>query len=120
MDYNKELGKRGEEIAAKYLRQNGYQIIQTNFRARYGELDVVAKTREGTLVFVEVKTRVGDQYGEPIESVTPWKLREVVKTAEFYLLKNRLDCDWRIDVVAVALNPDQTDFEVEHFENVTL
>lgn len=118
--YNKSLGRLGERKAAVYLQNKGFHILELNFKARYGEVDIVARSPDDTLVFVEVKTRIGEDYGEPVESVTPWKLREVVKTAEFYLLKHNLEANWRIDVVAVSLNPDETIEEIEHFENVTL
>lgn len=118
--YNQNLGRLGEQIASEFLQKKGFQILEFNFKARYGEIDIVSSSPEGILVFVEVKTRIGEDYGEPVESVTPWKLREVVKTAEFYLLKNKLDPDWRIDVVAISLNPDESIEEIEHFENVTL
>lgn len=117
--YNQNLGRLGEKIASDYLRKKGYQILEFNFQARYGEIDIV--TSEGdTLVFVEVKTRIGDYYGEPADAILPKKMHEVIKTAEFYLLKNKIDPDWRIDVVAISLNTDESVSELEHFENVTL
>ncbi len=120
MDYNKDLGKKGEDLASDYLQKKGYKVIEKNFKARYGEIDIIVRDRSDTLVFVEVKTRVGDLYGEPVEAILPRKLHEVIKTAEFYLLKDNLDVDWRIDVVAVSLKEDQTIEEIEHFENVTM
>ena len=117
--YNQNLGKLGEKLASEFLLKKGYQILEFNFKARYGEIDIVAQDTD-TLVFVEVKTRIGDFYGEPVESILPRKMREVIKTAEFYILKNKIDPDWRIDVVAISLNPDESVEEIEHFENVTL
>ena len=117
---NQSLGKLGEDLASDYLSKKRFSILQRNFKAGYGEIDIICQSANGVIVFIEVKTRVGDSYGEPVESITPWKLREVIKTAEFFLLRNKLDCDWRIDVIAVSLKDNQTIQELEHFENVTL
>jgi len=117
--HNQNLGKLGENIASEYLQNKGYLILETNFKANYGELDLITQEND-TLVFVEVKTRIGNSFGEPEESILPHKMREVIKTAEFYMLKNNLSCDWRLDVIAICLRPDESLGEVEHFENVTL
>jgi len=66
----KELGDRGEDIAAKYLQQQGYRIVQRNYRSRYGEVDIIC-AQQGILVFVEVKTRTSNAFGFPEESITP-------------------------------------------------
>lgn len=76
---------RGEEFAAKLLTRMGYRILERNFRSRFGEIDLVA-LKDKTLVFVEVKTRFSQRYGNPFESVTPWKLRKITKTAQYYSL----------------------------------
>ena len=106
---NISSGKRGERIAAMYLQKQGYKIIEMNFKARYGEIDIVALdpsagSGQVTLVFVEVKTRKTYEYGRPEEAVDPRKLRMVVKTAEYYkLLHPELPELLRVDVVAVDL-----------------
>jgi putative endonuclease len=112
------LGKKGEDIAANYLQKHGYRIIERNFKARYGELDIIC-TKDNTLVFVEVKTRIGEKFGKPEESVTPWKLREVVKTAEFYkMTHNHLPEALRIDVIAIQLDGDQLTY-FNHIISIT-
>lgn len=103
------LGKKGEEIAVKFLQKQNYRILERNFKKRYGEIDIVAldpSTGSGqasfTLVFIEVKTRFSEKYGPPEESVTPWKLRQIAKTGQFYkMLHPELPDLMRIDVVAV-------------------
>lgn len=113
------LGKLGEDLASTYLRKHGYRILERNFKRRYGELDIIALS--GTiLVFVEVKTRIGRSFGLPEEAVTPRKLREVVKTAQFYkMLHPELPEAMRIDVIAMELNSDYTVNSLRHIENVT-
>lgn len=98
------LGRRGEELAADRLRADGYEILARNYRCRAGEVDLVARDGEW-LVFVEVRTRHGDAWGSPEESVTEAKQARLVKVAETYLAERESwDVDWRIDVVAVELD----------------
>lgn len=98
------LGKKGEEVAVKFLQKQGYKILEQNFKKRYGEIDIVALDKK-TLVFVEVKTRFSEEYGPPEEAVTPWKLRQIAKTGQFYkMLHPELPDLLRIDVVAVDLD----------------
>lgn len=116
-----EIGKLGEEKAAQYLRKKGWKILQRNFKARYGEIDIVAQYAD-VLVFIEVKTRIGSAYGSPEESVTPRKLREVVETAQYYkMLHPNLPDALRVDVIGIVLDATTllpTYFN--HIENVTL
>lgn len=117
------LGKKGEQLAADYLNRHGYRIIERNFKARYGELDIIATelaTEQKTLVFIEVKTRIGRQFGLPEEAVTPRKLAEVVKTAQYYkLLHPELPESLRIDVIGIELDFDETLKYFNHIKNVT-
>jgi putative endonuclease len=103
-DYKRRLGRRGEEIAVAYLRRQGYRVLARNWRCTAGELDIVAR-EEGTLAFVEVRTRRGDRFGTPEESITPTKQAKLVELAQTYLQENGLtDQNWRIDVVAVEMD----------------
>jgi putative endonuclease len=102
--YKRRLGQRGEEIAAGYLRQQGYTILVRNWRCPAGEVDIVAREGE-TLAFVEVRTRrQGGRLGTPEESVTPRKQTRMVEVAQTYLQEAGLDdAAWRIDVVAIEV-----------------
>lgn len=99
----KTLGAKGEEIASAFLRQRKYRIVETNFRCKCGEIDIIA--RDGrTIVFVEVKTRRTASYGLPQLAVTPFKQRQISKAALTYLVKNRLmEENARFDVISVLL-----------------
>jgi len=98
------LGRTGERLAAGALIEQGYQILERNFRCRHGEIDLVAEDQHD-LVFVEVKTRRGNLYGRPEEAVTLQKQRKLVEVATYYLdLHACPDRSWRIDVVAVQLS----------------
>lgn len=98
------LGRTGERLAAEKLISCGYQILERNFRCRYGEIDLVAEDGQD-LVFVEVKTRRGDAYGRPEEAVTLRKQRKILEVASYYLsLHECFERSWRVDVVAVQLS----------------
>ncbi len=100
----KELGDLGERWAREYLAKQAYQILETNFRCRKGEVDIVARDGD-CLVFVEVRTRSGPGFGTPEESVTAAKQRQLAALALTYVQSRRgLPRDWRIDVVAVEVD----------------
>lgn len=116
---NQRLGKLGEDIASSYLRKQGYTIIQRNYKARYGELDIIA-LHKGILIFIEVKTRIDAWFGTPEEAVTPKKLREVVKTAEYFkLLHTELPDEMRVDVIGIQLTGGNVSY-FKHTQNVTM
>ncbi len=95
------LGREGEAIARSFLIAQGYEIIETNYRLSFGEIDIVAKDG-ATLCFIEVKTRENDEYGHPFEAVTPSKQRTIRKVAQMYLLERDIDDQYlRFDVAAV-------------------
>lgn len=117
------IGKKGEEVATQYLQKKGYKIIDRNFRKGYGEIDIVAietsKKLEKILVFIEVKTRTSNQFGSPLEAITPWKLKILTKTAQFYkLIHPKLLNSLRIDAISILLSGNQVK-EIEHVKNIS-
>lgn len=115
MDKRKQTGRRGEELAAGYLQQKGYAIIERNWRCPVGELDVIAQ--DGlTLVFVEVRTRQGSRFGRAEESITPAKQARLIELAQTYLQEKTISPQaWRIDVVAIQIEGGRP--QVTHLEN---
>jgi putative endonuclease len=96
-----QLGRDGERFAVSCLREAGYTIIARNYRCRYGELDIVAR-HQGSVVFVEVKTRSGETYGAPEEAVSPAKKRRLVRLAHaFCAARGMQTLPARFDVVSV-------------------
>lgn len=95
-------GKRYEEYAAKYLQQNGYEIVVVNYRSRRGEIDIIAKDH-GYLAFIEVKYRKSNLYGEPYEAVDFRKQRRIRTTAAVYMMENHYHpgTPCRFDVVSI-------------------
>ncbi len=107
-DTTKVIGSRGEKIAARYLKKNGYKIIEKNYFSAHGEIDIIAK-KDGVLVFVEVKARKDcqnhfDNYGMPSEAVTKTKQQHIIYTAHKFLEKNSFDTEIRFDVIEVFLS----------------
>ena len=96
----RQKGRAGEDLAATFLEQKGYQIIARNYRFDRGEIDLIAMDGK-ELVFIEVKTRHTGAYGSPEESITPFKEAQLKKVAEGYLFQHQIEeqaC--RFDVVA--------------------
>lgn len=118
---NHDIGNVGEQIASDFLQKKGYHILAKNFLIRGGELDIIALTpKKDTLVFVEVKTRSSSDYGSPLEAITPWKLKSVIKAAQFYSMSHpNLPESLRIDAIAIALLQDGSIGEIEHHESIT-
>lgn len=112
----KKLGQRGEELAVAHLKEQGYVVRERNWHCPAGEMDIVAED-DGCLAFVEVRTRRGQKYGSPEESVTPAKQAKLVEVAQTYLQEHNWDGDWRIDVVAVEMTSRGKLLRVELIKN---
>jgi putative endonuclease len=100
MDHNREIGIGGEDLAAKYLLAKGYAILERNWRHGHKEIDIIAKWRD-CLVVVEVKTRTGTSFGDPVDSVTLKKQALLIRAAEAYLFEHDLDMDVRFDIIVI-------------------
>lgn len=117
------LGRHGEEVAEEYLKNKGYKIVARNYRTpRWGEIDRIAIDKD-TLVFVEVRTRTGDDFMTPQETVSLHKVASLKRAANFFSLSREaenLPQALRIDLIAVTLNiKDKSKPMIEHFENIT-
>ena len=111
----RDLGAFGERVAAAHLEAKGYRIRARNFRCREGEIDIVAEDGD-CLVFVEVRTRRGDAFGTPAESVTVAKERRLLTVAKAYLQEHPdVPANQRIDVVGVELSRGRL-LAVQHIE----
>ena len=113
----KALGALGEKRAGEFLKKRGYRIVETNFRCREGEIDIIARDG-GYLVFVEVRTRTGSQFGTPEESITFAKKEKLTSVALAYLQTHRnLPSLWRFDVVAIEVGSDGQTTRIEVIQN---
>lgn len=116
MSANQTLGSRGEALAAQHLQQRGYRILETNWRCRVGELDIIAQQGE-TLVFVEVRTRRAHSTEEAFASVTADKQERFLRAVQIYLNTQATEeVDWRMDVIGIAL-PRHSAPIIEHVED---
>ncbi len=112
-----QLGATGEKLARDLLKKKGYKIIDTNFRCREGEIDIITRKKD-CLVFVEVRTKTGNSFGSPEESITFGKRDNLIATALTYMSEHQdLPETWRIDFVAVELDPSGKTRRIEIIEN---
>lgn len=109
----KELGKKGEGIAASYLVEQGYKILARNWFYDHKEIDIIAQQGD-EIVIVEVKTREGDYFEEPWEAVSMNKIRNLVTVADAWLIQKGIDQETRFDVVSIIFS-DDVHFELTHF-----
>ena len=116
MYYKQEIGKMGEDKAVKYLKDNGYKIIERNFMCRQGEIDIIARdTDKGEYVFIEVKTRTNFYYGKPVDAVNIKKRRHIVSATKYYIYKNHLAKKLiRFDIIEIY---KKDKFYIKHLKN---
>ena len=111
-----EIGKLGEDLACKYLQNKGYKILERNFEAKQGEIDIIALDKE-ELVFIEVKTRSNILYGKPAEVVNEVKQNHLIKTIEYYIYSRHLEDEFiRIDIIEIYLWKNK--YRVNHIKQV--
>ena len=116
-DSRRRLGRLGEAIARRRLQELGYRIVDANYRAPSGEIDLVAE-HDGALVCVEVRTRSGRSFGQPEESITPRKRSHMVDSAREYLQTSQAgEREWRIDLVEVEVGPNGRLKRIDVLEN---
>jgi len=107
-----EFGSKGESLAVRHLKKQGYKILKQNYRTKIGEIDIIAKDKE-TIVFVEVKSRRSDHFGNPKWAITPRKQRKISMVALWYLKATRQNHQKaRFDVVAIWVKKDKTNIEI--------
>lgn len=113
MNHNRRVGTWGEQAAANYLAERGYEIAARNIRTPYGEIDLIV-LKDGLTIFVEVKARTSQSLGPPEIAVTPRKQAHMLACAGSYAQKHGID-HWQIDVIAVQDLDHHT--QIAHFEN---
>ena len=112
-----ETGRMGEKLACEFLGNNGYHILERNYRCLEGEIDIVARQRD-TLVFIEVRTKTSWKFGGPEESITPVKAARLRTLAAQYCQNHEaLPESRRIDVIAIQMKRDGHPSRIEIIEN---
>ncbi len=117
LDSRKEVGAKGEKLAAKFLKRKGYKIIQRNYKCKLGEIDIIAK-QDRTIVFVEVKTRRTQEFGPPQYAITAAKRGQISRVALLYIREKKMvEQNCRFDVIAITFSPESRKPRIEHIEN---
>ena len=114
MAQHNKLGKKGEQLAVDYLLQNGYDIVERNYRFDKAEVDIIAKIKD-TLAIVEVKTRSTTDFGNPQDFVKPKQIQRLVKAVDEYVTVNNLDVEVRFDIIAIVKNGNT--YYIEHLKD---
>ncbi|WGH74911.1 YraN family protein [Tenacibaculum tangerinum] len=117
MAQHNELGKKGEQLAIDYLIENGYVIVEKNYRFQKAEVDIMAK-KGSVLAIVEVKTRSTAYFGNPQDFVNPKKIKLLVTAVDAYVTKRNLDVEIRFDIIAII--KEQHKFTIEHIKDAFL
>jgi putative endonuclease len=112
-DHN-ELGWKGEDAAVKFLASKGHRIIERNWTFGGYEVDIVTE-HEAFIVFVEVKTRTSDEWGNPEDFVTKQRMRRMIAAANHYLILHGIDKPTRFDIVSILWN--EAHYKLEHIED---
>ncbi len=117
LDDRKEVGAKGEKLAAKFLKRKGYKIIQRNYKCKLGEIDIIAE-QDRTIVFVEVKTRRTQEFGPPQYAITAAKRGQISRVALLYIREKKMvEQSCRFDVIAITFPPESRKPRIEHIEN---
>lgn len=118
MFQNKIIGQFGEDLACNFLQKHDYQILHRNYQASYKELDIVA--RQGNFViFVEVKTRTSDAFGDGVEAVDYHKQSNLRKAIGYYLVKEQpKSSDVRADLITVMIDRGTNNVNIKHYQDI--
>ncbi len=112
-----QVGKEGELIAKGYLQNKGYKILEQNYKTRFAEIDLVAEFKK-ELVFVEVRTKIGESFGAPEDTINKQKLWKILQNAKAYSAFKNWQGPARIDAVCIVLKPDFSVSRLTHHENI--
>ncbi len=100
------IGKQGEDLATEFLERQGYRILERNFVHNKKEIDIIAQDKN-TIVFVEVKERSTDVFGEPFEAVNLQKQKRIINVADSYIRKHNIDLESRFDIISIVKSPNE-------------
>ena len=115
--YNKDIGSFGEALARDYLISKGYKILNMNFRNKFGEIDNICK-KNNLLIFCEIKSRYSNSFGSPIESITCYKQKQIIKLSELYLIsKKYYNFNVRYDIIEVIFNTITSSHIINHVQD---
>ncbi|SRR3989339_728203 len=117
MSQHNEVGKIGENLAKEFLEKQGYKILEQNYKTKYAEIDLITEYKN-CLIFVEVRTKIGENFGSPEETINKAKLRKVLWNAKNYTAFKNWPGPCRIDAICIVLKPDYIISRIDHYENI--
>ncbi|TAL50622.1 YraN family protein [Patescibacteria group bacterium] len=118
MDDRRRFGNAGEQLAAEFLQSQGLRVIERQYKKTFGEIDLICQDGD-EVVFVEVKSRSTFAFGYPEDSVTPQKIRHILRVAQGYLLETKqAHLPWRIDVLAIEFQ--EAPPKITHIKNIDI
>lgn len=117
-DKRHDFGRHCEFMARTYLEQQGYLILETNWRSGHKEIDIIAKEKE-TLVIVEVKARKNEDFINTESAVDEKKMRNLIRAAHNYILLKNLDCETRFDIITLVLD-EKGEYKLNHIKDAFL
>jgi len=113
---NTEIGRKGEDLASEFLRSQGYEILERNWRYKKAEIDLIAKDSQA-LVFVEVKSRTNTSHGQPEEFVDSNKESMMMDSAQRYMEKIEYEWEIRFDIISIVFDKSLEVKKIEHFKD---
>lgn len=116
-EHNLNIGRLGESIAKEYLENKGYIIVDQNYKNKYAEIDLIVRDKD-TMVFVEVKTRTGEQFGIPEDALNREKIQRLIRNSQAYTARMGYN-NYRIDAICIVLDEDKKLKRIDHYENIT-
>jgi len=117
MSQHNEVGKIGEQLAKEFLEKKGYKIIEQNYKTKYAEIDLIGENKK-TLVFVEVRTKIGENFGAPEDTINKQKLWKILQNAKTYSAFKKWKGPERIDAICIVLKPNLAIERLNHYENI--
>ncbi len=116
--FNLKTGKIGEELAKDYLKKKGYKILEENYKTKYGEIDLVCQ-KDKQLIFIEVRTKKGESFGSPEDSLDKRKIRRVWLNSQNYINYKKWQGGCRIDAICLVLDHNNKLERLNHYQNIT-
>jgi putative endonuclease len=114
-----ELGKWGEDLAVAYLQGKGYAVIERDWKSGHRDIDIIVKDEDGTIVFVEVKTRRNRVFGEPEEAIDYRKMQSLQQAINHYIKFHRINSEVRFDIISIV-GTIGSEPEINHIKDVAL
>jgi len=113
MATHNDIGKQGEQLAKEFLVTNNYVILETNYRYKKAEIDIIA-VKENILAIIEVKTRTSTHFGEPESFVNNKKIKLILEATNAYIIEKDLDLEVSLDIISVVIGKEN---EINHIPN---